>query len=96
MSRISWGQVIEKRIGPWVGLTPSRNQSGERDVSGGTTKVGDVNLRRALGQAEIVMMSCGRSNWLRAWGTQFAQRRHTPSDLGRWHGPRSKRCATNA
>lgn len=24
-----------KKVGPWVGLTPSRNQSGERDVSGG-------------------------------------------------------------
>ena len=37
-----------KKVGPWVGLTPSRNQSGERDVSGGITKAGDVNLRRAL------------------------------------------------
>ena len=35
-----------KRVGPWVGLTPSRNQSGERDVSGGITKAGDSNLRR--------------------------------------------------
>jgi transposase len=40
-----------KQVGPWVGLTPSRNQSGERDVSGGITKAGDVNLRRALCQS---------------------------------------------
>lgn len=40
-----------KKVGPWVGLTPSRNQSGERDISGGITKAGDVNLRRALCQA---------------------------------------------
>lgn len=26
-----------KKVGPWVGLTPSRNQSGERDVSGSIT-----------------------------------------------------------
>lgn len=52
-----------KRIGPWVGLTPSRNQSGERDVSGGITKAGDVNLRRALCQAATVMMNRGRSTW---------------------------------
>ncbi len=45
-----------KKVGPWVGLTPSRNQSGGRDVSGGITKAGDVNLRRALCQAAIVMM----------------------------------------
>ena len=64
-----------KRIGPWVGLTPSRNQSGERDVSGGITKAGDVNLRRALCQAATVMMNRGRSTWLRTWGAQLAQRR---------------------
>ncbi|CRK76686.1 Transposase IS116/IS110/IS902 family protein [Nereida ignava] len=64
-----------KRIGPWVGLTPSRSQSGERDVSGGITKAGDVNLRRALCQAATVMMNRGRSTWLRTWGAQLAQRR---------------------
>ncbi|GAB5463257.1 IS110 family RNA-guided transposase [Hoeflea alexandrii] len=63
------------RVGPWVGLTPSRNQSGERDVSGGITKAGDVNLRRALCQAATVMMNRGRSTWLRTWGAQLAQRR---------------------
>ena len=64
-----------KKVGPWVGLTPSRNQSGERDVSGGITKAGDVNLRRALCQAATVMMHRGRSTWLRAWATQVARRR---------------------
>lgn len=44
-----------KKVGPWVGLTPSRNQSGERDISGGITKAGDVSLRRALCQAATVM-----------------------------------------
>ena len=64
-----------KRVGPWVGLTPSRNQSGERDVSGGITKAGDVNLRRALYQAATVMMNRGRSTWLRTWAAQVARRR---------------------
>ena len=64
-----------KRVGPWLGLTPSRNQSGERDVTGGITKAGDVNLRRALCQAATVMMNRGRSTWLRTWGAQLAQRR---------------------
>jgi transposase len=50
-----------KKVGPWVGLTPSRNQSGERDVSGGITKAGDITLRRALCQAATVMMHRGRS-----------------------------------
>jgi transposase len=64
-----------KKVGPWVGLTPSRNQSGERDVSGGITKAGDVNLRRALCQAATVMMHRGRSTWLRSWAVQVARRR---------------------
>jgi transposase len=64
-----------KKVGPWGGLTPSRNQSGERDVSGGITKAGDVNLRRALCQAATVMMHRGRSTWLRTWAAQVARRR---------------------
>ena len=63
-----------KRIGPWVGLTPSRNQSGERDVLGGITKAGNVNLRRTLCQAATFMMNRGRSAWLRTWGAQLTQR----------------------
>ncbi len=66
-----------KKVGPWVGLTPSRNQSGERDVSGGITKAGDVNLRRALCHAATVMMHRGRSTWLRTWAAQVARRRGT-------------------
>lgn len=64
-----------KNVGPWVGLTPSRSQSGERDVSGGITKAGDVNLRRALCQAATVMLNRGRSNALRTWASRVAKRR---------------------
>lgn len=62
-------------VGPWVGLTPSRSQSGERDVSGGITKAGDVTLRRALCQAATVMQNRGRGNALRTWASQVAKRR---------------------
>lgn len=64
-----------KNVGPWVGLTPSRNQSGERDISGGITKAGDVSLRRALGHAATVMMNRGRATWLRTWTAKLARRR---------------------
>lgn len=64
-----------KKVGPWVGLTPSRNQSGERDISGGITKARDINLRRALCQAATVMMHRGRSTWLRTWAVQVVRRR---------------------
>ncbi len=64
-----------KNVGPWAGLTPSRSQSGERDVSGGITKAGDVNLRRALCQAATVMLNRGRGNTLRTWASHVAKRR---------------------
>lgn len=64
-----------KKLGPSVGLTPSRNQSGERDISGGITKAGDVNLRGALCQAATVMMHRGRASWLRIWAAKRARRR---------------------
>lgn len=66
--------ISSKKVEPWVDLTPSRNQSGERDVSGGISKAGDVNLRRALCQAATVMMHRGRSTWLRTWAAQVAHR----------------------
>jgi transposase len=67
--------AYSKKVGPWIGFTPSRNQSGERDVSDGITKAGDVNLRRAMCQAPTVMMHRGRSTWLRTWAAQVARRR---------------------
>jgi len=64
-----------KKVGPWVGLTPSRQQSGERDVTGGITKAGDMQLRCALCQAATVMMNRGRGSWLRTWASRVAKRR---------------------
>src|SRR6478736_7627035 len=49
----------------------------KRDVSGGITRAGDANLRRALCQAATVMMNRGRSSWLRSWAAQVAKRRGT-------------------
>jgi len=64
-----------RNVGPWVGLTPRREQSGERDVVGHITKAGDATLRTALFNAATVMMHRGRPCWLRAWGMQVAKRR---------------------
>lgn len=64
-----------KDVGPWVGLTPGRYQSGETDVSGGITRAGDVAMRTALYQAATVMMHRSKPSWLKAWGLRVAQRR---------------------
>ena len=62
-------------VGPWVGLTPGRDQSGERDVIGAITKAGDAGLRTALYQAANIMMNRGRPNWLKAWALRLAGKR---------------------
>ena len=59
-------------VGPWVGLTPRRNQSGERDIVGAITKAGDAGLRTALYQAATVMLNRGAPNWLKAWALRLA------------------------
>lgn len=62
-------------VGPWVGLTPRREQSGERDIVGQVSRAGDIGLRTALYQAATVMLNRGRKNWLTAWALNVAKRR---------------------
>ena len=62
-------------IGPWVGLTPRREQSGERDIIGEISRAGDAGTRTALYQAATVMLQRGRPNWLSAWAWNVAKRR---------------------
>ena len=64
-----------RAVGPWAGLTPRREQSGERDIVGHITKVGDATLRTALFNAATVLMHRARPCWLKAWGRQVAKRR---------------------
>ena len=61
-----------KDVGPWVGLTPGRNQSGERDIVGQITRAGDAGLRTSLYQAATVMLNRGAPNWLKAWTLRLA------------------------
>ena len=64
-----------KDVGPWVGLTPRREQSGERDLVGRITRAGDETLRTALYQAATTMLHRGQHNWLVAWALRVAKRR---------------------
>ncbi len=68
-----------KDVGPWVGLTPGRDQSGERDIVGGITKCGDAGLRAALYQAATVMLNCTAGpNWL-LWGCRMSNKKFRTS-----------------
>ena len=64
-----------KDVGPWAGLIPKRQQSGEMDIVGRITKTGDASLRAALYQAATVMLNHAKPNWLTAWALRVAARR---------------------
>lgn len=64
-----------KKVGPWAGRTPSRNQSGERNVSGHIKRPSDATVPRALCQTASVMITRGPSTWLRKRAVQNAHRR---------------------
>ena len=64
-----------KDVGPWVELTPGRDQSGERDIVGAITKAGEARLRAALYQAATVMLNHAGPNWLKAWAQRLTKLR---------------------
>lgn len=62
-------------VGPWLGLTPSRYQSGRVDRMGRTTQAGDAGVRAMLYEAAAALL--GRvTTWsaLKAWGVRLARR----------------------
>src|SRR3954453_8931813 len=65
-----------KAVGAHFGLTPKRYQSGETDVSGGISKVGDATVRTALYEAASAMLTrTSRVSALRRWALEVARRR---------------------
>lgn len=65
-------------VGPHFGLTPRKYQSGELDVTGSITKVGDRMVRTALYEAASVMLTrTVRMSPLKSWALGVARRRGT-------------------
>jgi len=65
-------------VGPHFGLTPRKYQSGELDVTGSISKVGDRMVRTALYEAASVMLTrTVRFSGLKAWAMAVARRRGT-------------------
>jgi len=65
-----------RAVGAHFGLTPKKYQSGETDVTGGISKVGDAMVRTALYEAANVMLTrAGRFSSLKRWALGVAQRR---------------------
>jgi transposase len=60
-------------VGPHFGLTPRKYQSGELDVTGSITKVGDRMVRTALYEAASVMLTRAvRMSPLKSWAMAVA------------------------
>ena len=65
-----------RAVGAHFGLTPKRYQSGETDVVGAISKVGDEAARTALYQAaHTILTRPGRYSSLKRWGMEVAKRR---------------------
>ena len=61
-------------VGPYLGLTPRRYQSGETDRQGHISKCGDRFTRTCLYEAANVLLTkVQRWSPLKAWGTRLAK-----------------------
>jgi transposase len=64
-----------KAVGAHFGLTPKRYQSGETDVTGRISKIGDASVRTALYEAAHVMLVRPvKGSGLKSWAMKLAKR----------------------
>jgi transposase len=65
-----------KMLGAYFGLTPKRYHSGETDIVGSITKVGDASVRSALYEAANALLTrVARFSSLKRWAMDVAKRR---------------------
>jgi len=65
-----------RAVGAHFGLTPKRYQSGETDVVGGITRIGDGMVRSVLYEAAHTMLTrSSRFSTLKRWALEVAKRR---------------------
>ncbi len=79
-----------KGVGALLGLTPRKYQSGETDVTGHVSCVGDMMARTALYEAANAILSrITRFSALKRWGMDVAKRRGRRGPRG--GGPQTRR-----
>src|SRR5918997_6460353 len=65
-----------RAVGAHFGLTPKKDQSGETDITGAVSRVGDVMVRTALYEAaHILLTRAVRFSALKRWALEVAKRR---------------------
>jgi transposase len=64
-----------KATGAHFGLTPKKYQSGETDVTGRISKIGDANVRSALYEAaNVILTRPVKGSTLKSWAMRLAKR----------------------
>jgi transposase len=64
-----------KAVGAHFGLTPKKYQSGETDVTGRISKVGDAGVRTMLYEAaNVILTKPVKGSLLKSWATRLANR----------------------
>jgi transposase len=64
-----------KAAGAHFGLTPKRYQSGETDVTGRVSKIGDAGVRTALYEAaNVILTRPVKGSALKSWAARIANR----------------------
>ena len=62
-----------KAVGAHFGLTPKKYQSGETDVTGRISKIGDGSVRTALYEAaNVILTRTVKGSTLKSWGMRLA------------------------
>jgi transposase len=65
-----------KSVGAVFGLTPAKDQSGQRDRSGAISRCGDEMIRTTLYEAaHILLVRSTKWSWLKAWAMKIARHR---------------------
>ena len=80
-----------KAVGAHFGLTPKKYQSGETDVTGRISKIGDAGVRTALYEAaNVILTRPVKGSTLKSWAMRARQaRRHAQGQGGA--GPQARR-----
>jgi transposase len=64
-----------KSVGAHFGLTPKKYQSGETDVTGRISKIGDAGVRTTLYEAaHVILTRPVKGAWLKSWAMRLAAR----------------------
>jgi transposase len=64
-----------KRVGAHFGMTPKKHQSGEKDVTGRISKIGDQGVRTALYEAaNIILTKPVKGSALKSWAARLSKR----------------------